>query len=139
MPQYTIVSQGDPIIPYTLSVTFPVNCSASYVEGMTTTLSPESQEFIDLMQSRAVYVEDVLKQQSFFSVQDTSRNVTWSTSQTAADQHDLTISFTIENAEATIPREAQSELTGQALDDYLLSQSSVAEYDFFYERNWIPL
>lgn len=143
MTQFTIQSEGSPIIPYTLAVTFPVNHNAVYLEGVVSNLS--GQDFIDQMQARASFVEDSVKTWAEYTIQDTNRNVTLSTIATGSPDaegytpYDLTISFTIENAEVSIPKEAQSELTGQDLTDFLQSKADEAAAEYFSGRPWTPI
>lgn len=143
--QFSIVSEGNPIIPYGLEVSFPVNHSAQYVEELITNHAENSQEFADLFATRAAFVEDSVKTIPEFSTQDTTRNVTHSVAFKSGpdgngyNSYDLTINFTIENAEATISAQAQTELAGADRDAFLQTKANDAASEFFSGRPWTPL
>ena len=145
MTQFSIVNEGTPIIPYLLEVNFPVNHSAQYVEQLITQHPENSQEFADLFSGRAAAVEAAIKTSPEFSTQDPARNVTHSVVFVSGPDvdnykmYELTINFTIENAEATISAQAQTELAGADRDAFLQTKANDAASEFFSGRPWTPL
>lgn len=146
MASFTIVSEGSPIIPYNLNVSFPINHTATYVDPVVSDLPYPSQAFTDFFNTYVGNTENHVKTWPEFTTQDTTRNATWTVEEVGPFSDDpsktlynLTQVFTIENAVVQIPQTALTDLTGDALDNYLQSAANDAEANYFANRPWSPL
>lgn len=143
MASYTILSEGTPIVPVNLQISFPVNHTVTYTDNV---LSDKTGA--ELQAQFEAYVldhESQIKQQLEFSTQDGNRNGTFQLTETMTGQggfvyYDCEYTFTIENAVVTIDRQTQTDLTGTAKDDFLAAFANDAEVLYFSERpTWVAL
>jgi hypothetical protein len=144
MTTYQILSEGDPIIPYTIEVTSPINVSATYHQVISTAAT--GQDFSDLVNSVAESTENVIKAISEFSVQDSSRNALATTSPIGPDpdgsgrtMYDHYTTFTITNAEIKLLASGQSEAEGVELEAYLQGIADSAVSSFRLNVPWTDL
>jgi hypothetical protein len=145
MTTYEIVTQGSPIIPYNLLVKFPIdNMQAVYKDPFGTALT--GQDLQDMFEAAATGTENAVKTQPFFSIQDTSRNVTWqetnlgpNANEPEKTDYSLAQTFTINDAEVSLELQVQSDLTGQDLEDFLQLSSENKRSEFMGNVPWTPI
>lgn len=142
MTTYEIISQGSPIVPYNLLVKFPINgMTANYTDPMVTGLT--GQDRIDLFTTHASNLENVIKDNSFFSIKDLDRDVTWQETLIGVNADDpnkndysLAMTFSINNAEITQELQVQSDLTGQDLENFLQQAAENKRLEFMGNVPW---
>lgn len=107
MNTYSIINEGNPIIPYTLQVDLAINANCSYEETVTSGLT--EPELIPFFQEYVANSENTFKTHTDFIVQDSSSNATLSLEDIGENPDDsskrmfkLSYSFTITNAVARI-------------------------------------
>lgn len=144
MATYTIQSEGNHIVPYTLLVTIPINITATYVQGAETTATGE--EFTALFNTHCANTENYYKTIPEFTVQDETRNVVWSSDNlglapdgSGKTLYQIIMTFTITNATAQSTITVQSDLTGEALSAFLQTSADNEAINFKYGRNWVDL
>lgn len=143
MATYTVISEGNPIVPINLEVVFPINHTVTYVENVLS--DKEGTELEEQFEAYTLNVENQIKEYADFSTQDTNRNGTFVLTQTGTGEgdikyYDCAMTFTIENAVITIERQTQTDLTGTAKDDFLADFANTSESSYLAERpTWIAL
>lgn len=135
---YNITNEGTPIIPVQMDVVFDVNVAVHYEYPVNSTLDPQSQAFQDFFAAYVSDIENSVKEtDTIFSTRDTNRNATFSLTPVPGVEGSYTISidFTIENAVATVSTNTQTNLSGEAKDEFLLNH---ANYIASYEKSNRP-
>jgi hypothetical protein len=140
------MEEGDPIIPYKLKVTIPINHSCEYIDPVVSGLPYPSQDFSDFFDTYARNTENVVKVFPEFTTQDSNRNSTWSVQVVGPNYDDpaktdylITQNFTIENAEVEIETNAQTDLTGTDLTAFLQAAADQAAANYLAGRPWTSL
>lgn len=146
MATYSIQSEGTPILPLTVLVTFPINITMGYPSQVGSYHTFGGSEFNAQMDTVADNVENYYKTLPEFSVQDSQRNRTWqcinpveSVDYPGLFIYDMTVSFTIVNAEVQITRQFQTDLTGTELETFLQTEADSAATSYKAEKNWMDI
>jgi hypothetical protein len=142
MATYTVTSEGAPILPINLEITFPVNHTVNLVDAVISNKS--GTELEEQFEAYTLNVENQTKESADFSTQDTGRNGTFILTETGPGaegytQYNCAMTFTIENAVVTLERQVQTDLTGTAKDTFLEDYANTTEVNYLAERPWIAL
>jgi hypothetical protein len=139
MATYQITAQGTPIYPFTLQINAPINVSQTLSNSITVSHAQNSPEFDAVCQAYTLNAENAYKTLPEFSVQDASRNGTYSVQASGGLEYIITMSWTIQNAEIQLGAVTQTDLEGQARQDLfqILSDSKVADYKT--QWSWVDL
>lgn len=142
MATYTVLTEGAPILPLNVAVSFPINHTANYIDAVLS--DKEGTELEEQFEAYTLNVETQIKENSDFSTQDTNKNGTFVLTQTGTGEggvkyYDCAMTFTIENAIVTIERPTQTDLTGTAKDEFLTDFANAAEATYLSERPWTAL
>ncbi|NOS92462.1 MAG: hypothetical protein HOP30_11105 [Cyclobacteriaceae bacterium] len=143
MTTYTVVNEGNPIVPVNLNVSFLVAVIVSFAEEI---FSNKTDEELDAQcQLYVQNAEASYKSNAWFSTPDESAS---SVSYTRDDlgahpepgyrNYRLNISFNL-NAVVTQPLSVQTDLTGEEKEAYLQEQADAFAVAFKAERNWVDL
>ena len=146
MANYSVQSEGNHIVPYTLQVTDSINIT-TVISSRVGTANPFGEAaFNNQMQTAATNIENNWKTLPEFSVQDESRNCTWeciNPEQLEPESefffYDFNVSFTIQNATLQLTVPVQTDLTGSEKDAYLQSVADTAVSNFKAQNMWIDL
>lgn len=139
MNTYTILNEGNPIIPYALQVDLDVNAQASYEEIVAYPVSgTDLENFFDGYVANA---ENTFKSHPDFSTPDTNLNATKTLTLIGVSPDDetknlytLNYSFTINDAVATFEKQCQSSSEGTELEEFFNSKVAEVEFDFYQGR-----
>jgi hypothetical protein len=139
MNSYQITETGTPIVPYTISITAPVNVSQELINSITVPYATNTQEFTDTLTAYTLNAENAYKTLSEFTKQDTNRNGTYTYINTGGITYNITMTWTIENAEIQLEASTTTDLQDTALNSYLqiLADNTVDNYK--NQWGWISL
>lgn len=137
----TIVQQGNPIIPYVVSINLEINAQCSFTERVASPL--QGSEFDSFFDGYVLQAEGVQKTHPDFSTQDETRTATWSVQEIgvnsedpAKTDYDLTYSFAV-NGVVTLAESCQSTQEGEELEAFFQQKIIQVESDWYSVRpNW---
>jgi hypothetical protein len=139
MNTYSIISEGNPIIPYTLQVDLAINANCSYEETVTSGL--EEPALTAFFEGYVANAESAFKTHSDFITQDTSSNASLNLTDIGENPDDaskrmftLTYSFSVSDAVARVTTTCQSSQEGEDLEAFFNSKVAEVEYDFYNVR-----
>jgi hypothetical protein len=143
MTTYTVVNEGNPIVPLNLNVSFPVAVAVSFPEEIFS--NKVDTELDDQCETYVQNSEASYKSNAWFSTPDSNAS---SVSYTRDDlglhpeegyrNYRLNISFNL-HATVTQPLSVQTDLTGEEKDAFLQAQADAFATAFKAERNWVDL
>jgi len=135
MNSYQITETGTPIVPYTISITAPINVSQELINSITVPYTTNTQEFTDTLVAYTLNAENAYKTLPEFTVQDSNRNGTYTYTNTGGITYDIVMTWTIENAEIQLEASTTTDLQDTALDSYLqiLADNTVNSY----KNQWV--
>jgi hypothetical protein len=142
MTTYTVVNEGNPIVPVNLNVSFPVAVAVSFPEEIFSNKTEE--ELATQIQTYIENAEASYKSNSWFSTPDADSSVTCTVDDLGEHlepgyrNYRLNISFNL-NATVTQPLSVQTDLTGEEKDAFLQAQADAFAIAFEAERNWVDL
>lgn len=138
MNTYTIINEGNPIIPYTLQVDLDINAEATMQEVITSELTGTSLE--SFIAGYVANAESGQKNHPDFTTPDTDSNATFTYTDIGENTFDPTkrlyqidYTFTV-SAIATFEKECQSSQEGEELEAFFSSKVAEVEYDFYQAR-----
>jgi hypothetical protein len=139
MTNFQITQQGNPTYPITIGIASVINVSQTLVNSVTISETQGTSAFDSVCQSYANNAENAYKTLPEFSVQDSNRNATYTIQSTGGLSYDITMSWTIENAELSLSASTQTDLQGQERTDLLqlLAESKVNEFKTQFQ--WFDL
>lgn len=139
MNTYSIISEGNPIIPYTLQVDLAINANCSYEETVTSGL--QGTELISFFEGYVANSESTFKSHPDFITQDTVLNGSLTITDIGENPDDsskrmfiLAYSFSVNNAVARFTTNCQSSQEGEDLEAFFNSKVAEVEYDFYNVR-----
>lgn len=139
MNTYSIISEGNPIIPYTLQVDLAINANCSYEEIVTSGL--QGTELTSFFEGYVANSESTFKSHPDFITQDTVLNATPTLDDIGENPDDsskrmfkLTYSFSVSNAVARFTTNCQSSQEGEDLEAFFNSKVAEVEYEFYNVR-----
>jgi hypothetical protein len=139
MNTYSIISEGNPIIPYTLQVDLEINANCSYEETVTSGL--QGTELTSFFEGYVANSESTFKSHSDFITQDTVLNATPTLDDIGENPDDsskrmfkLTYSFSVSNAVARFTTNCQSSQEGEDLEAFFNSKVAEVDYEFYNVR-----
>ena len=144
MNTYTIIGEGNPIIPYTLQVDLSINATDTYTERVASALTGE--DFDNFFAGYAENSENAFKTHPDFTTQDETRNATITNVVTIGENvddpsktdYDITYSFGVSGAVATFEKQCQSSSEGTELEEFFATKVVEVEFDFYNVRpQWV--
>jgi hypothetical protein len=144
MSTYSITSTGTPNYPLTISIAAPINVSHTYIADAVNSQEIDTPAFNNIMEIASNAVENAYKTLQEFSIQDASRNQTWTYTANGQDafgqnQYKLITSYTITNAIVNLTTQTNSDLTGEELDVFLQSIADNAVIAYKVGWGWVDL
>lgn len=139
MNTYTIINEGNPIIPYTLQVDLDVNATAEYTETVAYPVS--GTELNSFFAGYVANIENTFKTHTDFTTVDTDLNATFDLTLIGVSPDDetknlytLNYSFEVSGAVATFEKECQSSSEGEELEAFFNTKVAEVEFDFYQAR-----
>lgn len=139
MNTYSIISEGNPIFPYTLQVDLAINANCSYEETVTSDL--QEPVLTSFFEGYVANSESTFKSHPDFITQDTVLNATLTLDDIGENPDDsskrifkLAYSFSVNDAVARFTTNCQSSQEGEDLEAFFNSKVAEVEYDFYNVR-----